>query len=271
MFSVSAEIYEILSLALRYVFALCGLLIVLRAFRWLLADRRETRSRLRHLPDAGNIGDLVVLAGSGELAPGMVLPVPREGVLGSRRACDVVIPCPGVRGRHLDFSWQDGIGLLLRPRSGCEAVVDQQPVNCQSDPLRAPLCHGSCLRVGEAVLRLRVFAGLDFSAESLPADPAAGSLSADAAQPSFGMPLPPDPGAVSFPAFDPASGPVEPFVPDSAPAAPQPAAPAEPSAAPDLPSDTPPERDAPSAPAPASPGRPPRRRRSQRWKEDWSE
>ena len=76
------EIYEIISLAARYWFALLGLLIVWRSFSWLRKDRRAKHRRLRQLPDAGMIGELVVLHGSDELPEGTAIPVPREGVLG---------------------------------------------------------------------------------------------------------------------------------------------------------------------------------------------
>ena len=164
MIRVTAEVYEVLALAFRYVFALLGVLIVLRSFLSLSADRREKHARLRRLPDAGMIGEFVVLSGSPECPEESFLSVPREGVLGSVRSCDLVVPCPGVKARHLDFTWQDGVGLLLRPRSGCEALADSVPLNCRSHPESAPLRHGSFLQVGDAVLRLRVFAGLDSAA-----------------------------------------------------------------------------------------------------------
>ena len=175
MFSVSSEIYEILSLAFRYVFALMGLLIVIRSYIWLFSERRERHARVRKLPDAGMIGELVVLSSSGSLEENSVLPVPREGVLGSVRSCDIAVPCPGVRRSHLDFSWSDGTGLLLRPRHGCKAVVDGIQITSRSDPFLSPVRHGTFIQVGDAVLRLRVFAGLDpnagFDSSSVPAGP----------------------------------------------------------------------------------------------------
>ena len=104
------EIYEIISLAARYWFALLGLLIVWRSFSWLRKDRRAKHRRLRQLPDAGMIGELVVLHGSDELPEGTAIPVPREGVLGFVRTCDVVVPVEGVARQHIDFTFQDGKG-----------------------------------------------------------------------------------------------------------------------------------------------------------------
>ena len=155
------EIYEIISLAARYWFALLGLLIVWRSFSWLRKDRRAKHRRLRQLPDAGMIGELVVLHGSDELPEGTAIPVPREGVLGFIRTCDVVVPVQGVARQHIDFTFQDGRGLLLFPLRGCDCVMDETPLDHRSKTKKYPMHHGSRLTVGEAVLRLRLFAGLE--------------------------------------------------------------------------------------------------------------
>ena len=118
MLSVIKDIYPTLLECSRYLFALLGVLIALSAFAWLVAENRSRRERLRSLPAAGTVGELVVLSGGPELSPQTWFPVPREGVLGSFRSCDLVVPCAGVRSRHLDFAWRDGAGLLIRPRSG---------------------------------------------------------------------------------------------------------------------------------------------------------
>ena len=255
MISVSAEIYEVLSLAARYLFALLGVLIVFRSFLWLLEDRREKHSRLRHLPDAGMIGELVVLSGSRDCPVDSFLPVPREGVLGSVRSCDLVVPCPGVRPRHLDFSWQDGVGLLLRPRSGCEALADSVPLTCRTHPEAAPLRHGSYLQVGEAIFRLRVFAGLDSAAgfQDVPQP-------APAESGQVPPPMQPVPGQVFF------------GQPERMPADPGYTAPVPPVPEQVVPSQTLSGKPYTETVSPADPDRKPRRsRRADRWKEDWSE
>ncbi|MBE5803261.1 MAG: hypothetical protein E7316_01945 [Clostridiales bacterium] len=157
------NIYEIISLGARYWFAFLGVLIVWRAFRWLRKDRKANHRRLRQLPDAGMIGEMVVLQGSDELPEGYAIPIPREGVLGFVRSCDVVIPVNGVAARHLDFSFQPGTGLLLFPLRGAVCYVDDAEVTHRSKTKKHPMGHGSRLQVGQAVLRLRLFAGLDAS------------------------------------------------------------------------------------------------------------
>lgn len=146
---------------MRYFFTFLGLMIVWRSFSWLRKDRRQKHKRLKQLPDAGTIGILTVEAGSKHLQPGSMLPVPYEGVLGFLRTCDVVVPVDEVASMHLDFSFVDGKGLFIYPRRGCDAAVDGIPLTSRRDSDQYPMQHGSVLQVGQAVLRLGVFAGLN--------------------------------------------------------------------------------------------------------------
>ena len=146
---------------MRYFFMVIGVMIVVRSFAWLRKDRKQTHRRLRQLPDAGTIGILTVEQGSKHLKPGEVIPVPHEGVLGYLRTCDVVVPVEDVATMHLDFTFVDGKGLYIYPRRGCEAVVDGMLLTSRRDGQRRPMQHGSVLEIGQAVLRLGVFAGLD--------------------------------------------------------------------------------------------------------------
>lgn len=153
--------YAILAKLMSYVFTLLGALIVWRTFSWLRKDQRETRRRLKALPDAGTIGILTVLKGSSELEEGTIIPVPPEGVLGFVRTCDIVVPVNDVVSQHLDFTFRNGKGLYIYPRRGCPAAVDGVTLDSRADSRRYPMQHGSILSVGEAVLQLGVFAGLD--------------------------------------------------------------------------------------------------------------
>ncbi len=299
---MSQELYEVLSLAARYLFALLGLLIVLRAFLWQLSSRAQERGLRRRIRDSGCIGELVVISGSSSLREGTVIPVPWEGSLGSVRSCDVPVPCQGIRRRHLWFAWEKGSGLRIQPLSGCEAVVDGCLLDCRSWKKAAPMVHGSFLQVGSALLRLRVFAALDSSA-GFPEDEAAFTppgepgVFAPAAAVSFSPETPPyREDDLSFPA---SSG--LPFGPSGAAAGysgdmstafpPIPPAPIPGETIPvplpgetipvPLPGETipvplPDETAAAPASSPAPSGmKPARRRRSERystqWEEDWSE
>ena len=145
--------------AARYWFLFLGVLIVLRCFVWLRRDGRAQKKRMRRLPDAGNVGEFVVLAGSAQLPAGTVLPLPREGVLGSLRLCDVVVPVAGVAGKHVSFSFQNGKGMFVEPFFRGAIDVDGEEARRRGQTLS--LRHGSFLRVGEAVLRMRLFVGVD--------------------------------------------------------------------------------------------------------------
>ena len=256
MFSVSPEIYSVLSVASRWLFAFFALMLLVFAFGWHRADRRENRERFKNLPGAGTVGELVVLSGSDELPRETWFPVPREGVLGSLRSCDLVVPCPGVRSQHLDFSWQDGTGLLIRPRAGCEVLVDGIPVSRRGAYADAPLLHGSILQVGSAVLRLQLFAALSHTS-----------------RPFAPQMMPPEPGsAVCPPPVQPpvqgpyaAAGnwqmPQQAYMPDM----PQQLGPTPIPSVQQLP-------EQPLTEQPLQPQQSPQRRsRADRWKEDWSE
>lgn len=166
------NIYQILSLACRYWFAFLGVLIVWRSFSWLRKDRRMTHKRLKTLPDAGLIGELVVLQGSDELPEGTSLPLPCEGTLGCLRTCDVVVPVSGVAKQHADFTFISGQGVAFFPRPGCPCMVDGQMLHGRRDARQFPMRHNSLLSLGDAVLKLRIFAGLDapYAADFMPED-----------------------------------------------------------------------------------------------------
>lgn len=189
--TLDIKFYEVLAMAMRYFFTAVGILIVWRSFSWLMKDRRLKHRRLRQLPDAGTIGIFTVLQGSRHLDEGTILPVPHEGVLGYLRTCDVVVPVEDVATMHIDFTFQDGRGLYILPRRGCEVIVDGMPIVTRGDSLAHPMQHGSVLEVGQAMLRLGVFAGLNVpeAAPSTPETPAEPDLPPE----PQGMPYPPAP------------------------------------------------------------------------------
>ena len=242
----SPEVWSVLYTVSRYLFPLMAVGMILLVLFYILSASHARRESAAALPGCGTVGEMIVLSGSRDLEPNTWFPVPREGVLGAVRSCDLVIPCPGVRSKHLDFSWEDGVGLLLRPCTGCEVLVNGMPVTCRTDPFSVPLTHGAVLQVGSAVLRLHLFATLDHTAASVPP-----------AQAPF-PPVPPavqDPAAAPFPMrFDPAQfiSAVPPLPPESS------------GFVPPLPAEG-------SSPAPAETGPEDSPRRSGRWKEDLGE
>ncbi len=154
-----AQAYEVVAMGARYWFAFLGVVIVWRSFMWLRKDAKIRRRRLKQLPDAGLVGELVVLAGSDALPPGTVIPLPREGSLGSLRSCDVSLPCSGVASRHGDFRFESGVGLILTPAPQLNFMVDG--VEPEPGQREWVMHHGSRLVIGDALVRLRLFMGLE--------------------------------------------------------------------------------------------------------------
>ena len=154
------EIYEVVAQGARYWFIFLMAIIVWRSYRWLARDRAHRRKRLRLLPDAGYIGEFVVRQGSSALPPGTALPIPREGVLGAVRGADLFVPVRGVFKKHLLLRYEDGIGLRARPFGRHPFEVDGVPFQF-SNRKGFLMAHGSRLKVGEAELRLRMFAGFE--------------------------------------------------------------------------------------------------------------
>lgn len=153
------KIYQILAQGASYWFAFLGLVIVWRSFAWLRKDGRLRRKRMRQLPDAGYVGEMVVIQGSRRLPEGSILPLGPEGVMGSLRICDVVLPDETVAGKHLTYRYMKGRGVYIEPWVNQEAQVDGEPVYHRGRP--GVMHHGSRLQVGELLLRLRLFMGVE--------------------------------------------------------------------------------------------------------------
>ena len=114
---MAQNLYEILALGARYVFAGLMLLIVLRAWRITLVDSRRA-STLRHLsPETGISGELLVLEGDEKARRGMRYPVIREGMIGSSRRADIRVRHSSVRRRHAYFQLTED-GLYIRTHAG---------------------------------------------------------------------------------------------------------------------------------------------------------
>ena len=149
------EIYELIAQGARYWFLFLMLLIAWRSWRWYRKDKKQAKKRRKLLPDAGFIGELVVVQGGGPLERGAVLPVPREGTLGSGRGCDIRLR--GLKRRHVNFAFVEGKGLLLTPcHSRSEILLNHEPLRKGGYAL-----HGALIHMGGYTLRIRLFAGLN--------------------------------------------------------------------------------------------------------------
>lgn len=146
---LSANAFELVSLGMRYWFVFLGLMIVLRAARWALHDHRAYMLTLRSLPDAGCIGEIV------NLDTGLTQALPREGVMGSGKACDIRFK--GLRRRELVYELKEDKGILLMPSHKNNQIL------MEGIPLSSPdyALHGSRLSFPGYSLRMRLFEGLD--------------------------------------------------------------------------------------------------------------
>lgn len=181
-----SEIYEVIAQGARYWFLFLMALIVWRSFRWYRRDKRQAKKRRKLLPDAGYVGEMVVLEGGGGLNRGDALPVPCEGTLGSLRSNDLCVPAAGVGKRHLWFCFEEGEGLKIEPFRTMTAVVDGQELSGRNASVY--MAHGSRLFVGEAVLRLRLFAGFEGASHAaLPHEAAPSPQPEEGAQPDGNM------------------------------------------------------------------------------------
>ena len=144
---------QVLSLLFGYVSAAIILLIVLLALRKYASDRALWRRVRRELPQAGAVGQLVVLDGGRRLRLGEEIPVPYEGTMGASHSCDVCIPARKVHMRSA-FFWMenDGLHMVALHRDGF--LADDVPVEPGDE---AVLRHGAVLRVGEAKLSLSLY------------------------------------------------------------------------------------------------------------------
>lgn len=153
------NVYEVLAQAARYWFLFWMALIAWRSWRWYRKDRRAAKKRLKLLPDAGFVGEMVVVDGGEDVPRGTVYAVPREGTLGTLRTNDLCVQADGVDRRHLWFRFDDRKGLMVEPFAHNPVNVDGEDFQNRRHPLY--MAHGSCLTAGGVRMRLRLFAGFE--------------------------------------------------------------------------------------------------------------
>lgn len=178
-------IYEVIAQGARYWFLFLMALIAWRSWRWYRKDKRQAKKRLKLLPDAGFVGEMVVIRSEGTLPRGAVLAVPREGTLGALRTNDLCLPGAGVAKRHLWFRFEDGRGLLVEPFDKNAVTVDGEEAARRGQTLC--MAHGSWLLVGPYTLRLRLFAGFESTGRAA-REPGVEAEPEPRAQPAFSDP-----------------------------------------------------------------------------------
>ena len=184
---MQGEAYELLAMLMRYVFIALGGLILFRAYRQMRRDARAYKKEMKKLPDAGLGGGIV------DLQTGKSQPLPREGMIGSSAACDIRLKRRGVKRRHAMFEFVEGKGLRIRPHLGHKVAMEGVPIRTSAYAL-----HGTEVMIGQAPIRIRLFAGLNVP------HPAsfAREMPVEEMPPAFEMPLPFEKEGFDAPLFE---------------------------------------------------------------------
>ena len=156
---MSANLYEILALAMRYVFAALMVLIVLRAWRLTAVDSARAKRLRRLSPETGIIGEMLVINGGEKAKNGMRYSVILEGTIGSGPRADIRIRHSSVRRRHGYFIMTDE-GLFIRGHASARIGANGRWVR------ECTLKDGEELRIGKVDLML-VLTGADAAPEEI--------------------------------------------------------------------------------------------------------
>lgn len=113
---MSTNAYEILALAMRYVFAALMLIIVLRALVVTMVDSKRAAQLRRLNPKTGIIGEFIVMEGDG-IRQGKRFPVTLEGSIGASSRADIRIRRNGLHARHAYYQMTPA-GLYVRGHAG---------------------------------------------------------------------------------------------------------------------------------------------------------
>ena len=142
--------FELLSLAMRYVFVALGGLILIRIVLWFWKDAKEYKKDLSRLPDAGLVGEFR------DVTSGKTYPIPREGDMGKGFSCDVRVKGSGVKRHHVQLRFVSGKGLKITPLGGKYMVLNGKRTRSAAYAL-----NGSTLRLGQAEWRVCFFIGVN--------------------------------------------------------------------------------------------------------------
>ncbi len=145
---MSANAYEVLALAMRYVFAALMVLIVIRAWRITAIDSQRAKKLRRLSPETGIIGEMLVVNGGERARPGMRYPVTLEGTIGSGRRSDIRVRHSTVGNRHAYYQMTEE-GLFVRGHAHCR-IRDGAGQSVKELILQ----DGEVLRLGQVSLML---------------------------------------------------------------------------------------------------------------------
>ena len=158
--AMSVEIYEVLALAARYWFLALSAMILLLSFFVMRGEKQVRRRNVGRLPDAGYIGQVVILSDHPNLPMGTVLKMGREGEMGAIRMCDTVLDAPGVANCHCTWRYRENTGMELTLFRGCSLTVNGTRYTFRGAK-KPVLVHDSILEIGEVKARFQMFAGVE--------------------------------------------------------------------------------------------------------------
>ena len=144
------QLYELLSLSMRPIFLLLLLYLCFRSTLWASHDRMAYNKKMKYLPDAGLVGEVV------SLRTGKVYPLAREGTIGSEKRNDIVLKRPKVHPIHCTCQFVEGKGIAVFPYKKNIVLLDGEKVCGKQYAL-----HGSVVNIGDDSLRFRLFEGLN--------------------------------------------------------------------------------------------------------------
>ena len=145
---MNSNVYELLALGMRYVFAALMVLIVIRAARITAVDSRRARRLRRLSPQTGLVGEMLVVDGGEHARPGMRYPVTLEGAIGSSRRADIRLRHSSVRARHAFYQMTDE-GLFVRSHAAARIFDD-----LGRSVKEITLTDGDCVIIGRVKLML---------------------------------------------------------------------------------------------------------------------
>ena len=145
---MSTNMYELLALGMRYVFAAIMVLIVIRAARITAVDSRRARKLRRLSPQTGIIGEMLVVDGDGRVKSGSRFPLTLEGAIGSSGRADIRLRHASVKSRHAFYQMTDD-GLFVR-RHAAARIYDDLGTSVRE----ITLTDGDCVIIGRIKLML---------------------------------------------------------------------------------------------------------------------
>lgn len=153
---MNGELYQKISLLLRYPLAACGVFLFARALYMSLMDSMNAARRNSARFGGGAIATLTFLPAGSEGGKQSVS-IGREGSVGSSRRNDARVTKLGLHFTHFDYSIRGGC-LYIEPRFGCRvAVLGKKNVkNASKENGPIVLKNGERALVGKANMRFEM-------------------------------------------------------------------------------------------------------------------